>query len=183
MTDQYSQQCVNNMFSCGNPHKVRKICLNLSEDLLENNTSSESSTDPSLENTWWWWWRWWCLPSSLLLSWLQALEQRNKSFCFAFKKTRLCLLSWEAPGAKHQRRGSGRMIAADRAVCRPLMTLSEQIKLWMINLDTESMRAVGFIRASLTSEAFIRWGGTFVKGVPAFGKKLIGKCHSQHLVL
>lgn len=37
------------------------------------------------------------------------------------------------------------MIAADHAVCRLLMTLSEQIKLWMINLETESMLAVGFI--------------------------------------
>ncbi len=61
---------------------------------------------------------------------------------------------WD-PRAKHERHNGGRMIAADRAVCRLLMTLSKQIKLWMINLDTESMCAVGFITASLTSEAFI----------------------------
>lgn len=73
-----------------------------------------------------------------------------------------------APRAKHERRGRGRMTAADHAVCRLLMTLSEQIKLWMINLDTESMCAVGFIRASLTSQAFIRWCiVTYVKGFPA----------------
>lgn len=59
------------------------------------------------------------------------------------------------PQAKHQRCGGRRVIAADRAVCRLLMTLSEQIKLWVINLDTESMHAVGFIRVWLTSEAFI----------------------------
>lgn len=51
--------------------------------------------------------------------------------------------------------GDGRMIAADRAVRWLLMTLSERIKLWLINLDTESMRAAGFIRASFTSRAFI----------------------------
>ena len=81
------------------------------------------------------------------------------------------MFSLRAPGAKHQQRGMGRMIAADHAVCWPPMTLSEQIKLWVINLDIESMHAVGFIRASLTSEAFIRWcGGTFVKGLPALEK-------------
>ncbi|KAM3618890.1 uncharacterized protein V6R79_026429 [Siganus canaliculatus] len=60
-----------------------------------------------------------------------------------------------APRAKHQRHGWRRRIAADPAVRRLLMTLSEQIKLWMINLDTESMHAVGFSRVSLTLKAFI----------------------------
>lgn len=45
------------------------------------------------------------------------------------------------------------MIAADHAVCWLLMTLSAQIKLWMINFGTESMHGAGFIRGSLTSDA------------------------------
>lgn len=60
-----------------------------------------------------------------------------------------------APPAKHQQHGRGRMIVADHAVRRLLMTLLELIKLWVINLDTESMHAIGFIRVLLTSEAFV----------------------------
>lgn len=60
---------------------------------------------------------------------------------------------------------SGRAIAAaDRAARRLLMTLSDQIKLWVINLDAESMRGVGFIRVSLTPEACRGWWkATYVK--------------------
>lgn len=79
-------------------------------------------------------------------------------------------LVWQfvGPPAKHQQHGRGRMIAADHAL---LMTLLEQIKLWVINLDTESMHAIGFIRVSLTSEAFIRHKAKALKW-------LIMKCHS-----
>lgn len=66
------------------------------------------------------------------------------------------------------------MIAADQAARRPLMTLSEQIRLWVINLDMESMPAVGFIRVSLTPEAWCscceatRVGKKKGKRTPAF---------------
>lgn len=50
-------------------------------------------------------------------------------------------------------RRRGRVMAADQTAHRPLMTLSEQIRLWVINLDMESMLAAGFIRVSLTPEA------------------------------
>lgn len=67
---------------------------------------------------------------------------------------------WQLVGRGLNIRGtaSGRAIAAaDRAARRLLMTLSDQIKLWVINLDTESMRGVGFIRVSLTPEACRGW--------------------------
>lgn len=60
------------------------------------------------------------------------------------------------------------MIAADHAVRRLPMTLLEQIKLWVINLDTESMHANGFIRVLLTSEAFVCRKATYVNSPPAF---------------
>lgn len=61
------------------------------------------------------------------------------------------------------------MIAADHAVCRLLMTLSEQIKLWMINLETESMLAVGFIGglADLTNLHYVV-RGDMLKPLPPF---------------
>ncbi|KAF3696744.1 hypothetical protein EXN66_Car012422 [Channa argus] len=49
-------------------------------------------------------------------------------------------------GPKHQAMWQGRIIVVDHAICQQMMTLLEQIKLWLINLDPESMDAVGFIR-------------------------------------
>lgn len=134
------------------------------------------------ETAWtWWWWRslWWDSesilklhsPSSLPLPFVMTTSKlvscRINVFNFLLKDS----LVWQfvGPPAKHQQHGRGRMIAADHAL---LMTLLEQIKLWVINLDTESMRAIGFIKISLTSEAFIHHKAT----LPL--KWLIMKCHS-----
>lgn len=55
------------------------------------------------------------------------------------------------------------MIAADHAVCRLLMTLSEQIKLWMINLETESIGGL----ADLTNLHYVV-RGDMLKPLPPF---------------
>lgn len=74
--------------------------------------------------------------------------------CFSFTFTRRQRLAALQGRRLNMGRRRVRVIAADQAAHRPLMTLSEQIRLWVINLDMESMLAAGFIRVSLTPEAW-----------------------------
>lgn len=92
-------------------------------------------------------------PSPFVTTTSERVQTQDGCFSFTFTRRRRLAVP-RGRGLNMGRRGRVRVIAADQAARRPLMTLSEQIRLWVINLDMESMPAVGFIRVSLTPEAW-----------------------------
>lgn len=92
-------------------------------------------------------------PSPYVTTTSERVQTQDGCFSFTFTRGRRLAVP-RGRGLNMGRSGRVGVIAADQAARRPLMTLSEQIRLWVINLDMESMPAVGFIRVSLTPEAW-----------------------------